>query len=391
MYKHYIKYNSQPSLLMLPYNIPSVIEDWTSLRKAMIFSMPEQFTRNEWAYLISFLDLQNLHRIYRALGEMTDNPEKETKYFIRPKGVISLWLPNNISMLGPLTLIILSMSGNVVRIKTGSKSQDLVTAFIHFVNEHLNDGELKEYLNSKITISSFNRADKRNVEMANESQVRIVFGSDEAAKAIDTLPHPVNSIGIYFTNKQSQIWLDREHIDENTIDNIIKIFEIYGQAGCTSPRKIIIIDGNKADTLELKSRIIRRWPKIILRKQPQHIASSNIMTQQLGAVLGWDTELTENNGAVIAAGNYGLSSLNSFMLLPIMFGSLEEAAQNLPDNIQTIGHNFSKSKIDYLLPYLQNTKTKRLVPISMMHDFGPIWDGYEFFRQLFEITEVEYE
>jgi hypothetical protein len=376
---------------MLPFNIPSIIEDWTKLRKAMIFSIPEQFNRNEWAYLISFLDAQNLHRIYHTLGKFTDNPEKEINFLILPRGITSLWLPNNISMLGPLMLIILSMSGNVVRIKTGSKSQDLVTAFIHFVNEHITDGQLKEYLNSKVRISSFDRTDQRNIEMADESQVRIVFGSNEAAHAIDCLPHPVNSIGIYFTDKQSQIWLDKDALTEDTIDNIIKIFEIYGQAGCTSPRKLIIIDGNEEDTLELKNRIIKRWPKIILRKQAQHIASSNIMAKQLGAVLGWDTELTENNGAVIAAGNFKLPSFSSFMLLPIMFGSLEETVQNCPDNIQTIGHNFSKSKIDYILSKIQNIKAKRLVPISMMHDFGPIWDGYEFFRQLFEVIEVVYE
>ena len=34
------------------------------------------------------------------------------------------------------------------------------------------------------------------------------------------------------------------------------------------------------------------------------------------------------------------------------------------------------------------TKAKRFVPVSSMHHFGHVWDGYAFWRQLFEEVEV---
>jgi hypothetical protein len=94
------------------------------------------------------------------------------------------------------------------------------------------------------------------------------------------------------------------------------------------------------------------------------------------------------NSSVIAVGTSKTPMFTSFMSLPIICATLEEAANSLPENIQTIGHALKNSKTIDLLTILANTKVKRIVPLSSMHHFGHVWDGYAFWRQLFE--EVEF-
>jgi hypothetical protein len=355
----------------------------------MTRNMPEEFTRNEWAYLISFLEKESLYQpIERSFGSQIISPENSIEFFARPRGLIALWLPNNISLLGPIMLVLLSLSGNPIRIKGGSQSENLTDVFLKFVLENLPEGQLKRFLKENVTLEFFDRNDPRNQEMAASAYVRIAFGSNEAAKAIDSMPHRVESVGFYFIDRQSEAWVEKEALDDKTVEALIKVFAIYGQAGCTSPKKIIIINGNREGAVSLKNNIVKVWPKIITRLPPQHIASSNIMARQWAAALGWEADLTEMNSAVIAAGSNETQMFASPMSLPIVWATLKEAVNNLPENIQTIGHAFKDPKNANWFITIAGTKVKRLVPVSSMHHFGHVWDGYEFWRQLFEKVEV---
>ena len=61
----------------------------------------------------------------------------------------------------------------------------------------------------------------------------------------------------------------------------------------------------------------------------------------------------------------------------------------LPANIQTIGHAVDKPADVAWLRLLAATRVKRFVPLARMHHFGPIWDGWEFWRGMFEVANVE--
>lgn len=391
MYKHlhFFQMNEEVTAVVLPFEVESIIEDWYNLRKIMIRDVPAEFTRDEWAYLISFIAKENLYQPFEGtFGNPLTTPSKSVSCLARPRGKIGLWLPNNVSLLGPLMLVLLSLSGNPIRAKAGSQSENLTGVFLNFALQNLPECQLKRFLAEKVTLECFDRSDPRNQEMALQSSVRIAFGSDEAVRAIDSMPHPVESFSIPFIDRQSEAWVEKEALNGQAIEALIKVFAIYGQAGCTSPKKVVIIDGNMEEAVELKNRIVNMWPRIITRLPPQNVASSNIMACQLARALGWEAALTEMNSAVIAVGTSKTPMFTSFMSLPIIWASLEEAANGLPENIQTIGHAFKDSKTISLLNILADTKVKRIVPLSSMHHFGHIWDGYAFWRQLFEEVEV---
>jgi hypothetical protein len=391
MYKHLhvFQMNRKVTAVALPFEVDSIIEDWHNLRKIMIKNIPAEFTRDEWAYLIAFLAKENLHQPFDStFGNPLNIPSKPVSYLARPRGNIGLWLPNNVSLLGPLMLVLLGLSGNPIRAKAGSQSENLTGIFLNFALQNLLECQLKEFLAERVTIECFDRSDPRNQEMAAESSIRIAFGSDEAVKAIDSMPHPVESVSIPFIDRRSEAWVEKEALNDEEIEALIKVFAIYGQAGCTSPKKVVIIDGNMQEAVELQNRVIEMWPKIMTRLPPQHVASSNIMACQWARALGWEVGLTENNGAVVAAGTSKMPMFTSLMSLPITWATVEEAANSLPENIQTIGHAFKDSKATGLLKILADTKVKRIVPLSSMHHFGHVWDGYAFWRQLFEEVEV---
>ena len=56
--------------LLLPFRLEASLEDWAALRSAMARQKPDAFTRDEWAYLMGFLDRDFLEGVFRqAFGE----------------------------------------------------------------------------------------------------------------------------------------------------------------------------------------------------------------------------------------------------------------------------------------------------------------------------------
>jgi hypothetical protein len=373
----------------LPFNLDAWIAEWSGLRSTMIRNRPDAFTRDEWAYLITFLDPESLRRVFEShFGKRTSDSASHIAALVRPRDQIAIWLPNNVSLLGPLTLILASLSGNPIWLKAGSHSEDLATVFLDFSRTTLPPGPLATYLQSQVRLDSFARDDPRVREMAASAAVRIVFGSDEAVAAIDALPHPAESIAFAFSDRRSEAWIEPARVDDTTLENLAKVFAIYGQAGCTSPRRVVLIDGTNDQARQARDRLLALWRNAIPRDPPMHQASANIMARQHAAILGWSAELTERNGAVLAAGDASLPKIEGPSVLPFVALPLNEAVAQLPANIQTIGHAVADSRDPRWLQVLASTKVKRFVPLARMHHFGPVWDGFRFWQMFFEEVEV---
>jgi hypothetical protein len=373
--------------LALPVPPRQIIARWSALRSAMRKTVPSEFGRDEWAYLMTFLDPENLSAPFlEAFGQPVD--EGCPSRLVRPRGVVAVWLPNNVSLLGPLTLILLSLTGNRILLKGGSRSQDLTGAFLAFARRHSPDGPLRDYLAQQVHLAVFAQGDGRERQMIEQANVRIVFGSDAAARAIHGAAPPLQGIGFSFTDRQSQVWIEAGADTANVMRDLIRVFAIYGQAGCTSPRRVILLNGTRAQAEALRSRLIELWPQVLRGRPPVHIASANTMAMQWAAARGWDVALAPNRHAVTGVGSLDLEPIDAPMFLPISPATTDEAAAQLPPNIQTIGHAFLDPADPRWLRIAAATSIKRLVPIARMHHFGPLWDGRKFWSQCFEEVEV---
>ena len=218
--------------------------------------------------------------------------------------------------------------------------------------------------------------------------MRIVFGTDAAAAAVEALPHPLDSVGFAFYDRRSEAWVSADAVDDALLETLIRVFAIYGQAGCTSPRRVVLVDGAAAEARAVRDRLAELWPRVVRGRPPQHLASSCVMAQQWAAALGWDALLVPSHAAVLATGESDLEPFFGPMSLPIVSASLERAVEELPENIQTIGYAVREAGSPPWLEVVARTRAKRFVPLARMHHFGPVWDGADFWRQSFEYVEI---
>ena len=385
---HYFQSSSGAVAVALPFELFGFINGWEGLRAQMIKEMPAEFARDEWAYLISFLDSHNLHSVFQqSFGTSQKSTEQPVRMLLRPRGRVAIWLPNNVSLLGPLTLILMSLTGNPLSLKGGSQSEDLAGAFLVFARQHAR-GSLKTYLQEQVSHSVFERDDPKNRAMASEAMMRIVFGSDAAAEAVHALPHPLGSIAFSFVDRRSEAWLEKGGFAPAALADLLKVFAIYGQAGCTSPRRVVLLGGQSEDAVELRDQLVELWPQVIKRPPAPHLVSANLMASQWAKAEEWNARLTQNYGAVLLAGSMENREIPGMMTLSILSASLEKAKASLSANIQTIGYALKNPQDKKWIECVAGSGIRRFVPIASMHHFGPVWDGQAFWQQGFEMVEI---
>lgn len=378
------------SAVYLPFELQQAIADWSALRPIMARQVPDEFTRDEWAYLIMFLDVANLLRPFeQSFGELVDTMSDDINRVFRRRGTVAIWLPGNVSLLGPLAMILLSLTGNRIRMKGATDAGDLTGAFLDFARSHLPQGKFWEHLENDVRYDVFERNDVRNGEMAADADVRIAFGSDQAVQSILELDHPLGSVGIAFADRQSEAWIEKDAVSDTLLTELIKVFAIYGQAGCTSPRRALILGATGGEVKAIRDRVRAMWPDVILGDPAPHVASENIMWRQCAAARGWDSVLAPRNAAVLASGKIDVEVPSGHMVLAFVPATFDEAIAALPDQIQTIGYGIAETRLSARwLNVAGHTGVDRLVPIGKMHHFGPVWDGQAFWCQAFDEIEV---
>jgi hypothetical protein len=384
---HRFAVGDRATAVLLPFTLDALVDDWSAVRRAMLRTIPEPFSRSEWAHLVTSLDDAALRRPFaQTFGEPA--ADATVAALARPRGRIAVWLPNNVSLLGPLTSILLSLCGAPVTFKVGSRGDDLTTPWIAFVREHAPDGPLRRWAREDVELLAVGREDPRCAELAADACARILFGSDEAIAAIERLPHPADAPAFAFGDRRSEVWIDPSQVDDATVRDLVRVFAVFGQAGCTSPRRAVLLDASPADALALRDDLVQAWPAVERARAAMHVASANVAARQRAAVAGWDAVLTEDNAATVAAGEAGLPIIESPMSLFVCAATPDEAVATAPSNLQTLGHVVADPADPAWLSLVARASAKRFVPLRAMHHFGPVWDGQAFWRGLFEDVEL---
>src|SRR5690606_22284784 len=136
----------------------------------------DSFSRDEWAYLITFTSPSALRACFeRTFGPQVPAAEQGPLAALkRPRGEAAVWLPNNVSMLGPLTVILCLLAGLSVKVKAGSRSVNLVAVLRDWLLDRLEPGPLRRAWEESMDTVAFGRDDPRHHDWAASAAVRLV-------------------------------------------------------------------------------------------------------------------------------------------------------------------------------------------------------------------------
>ncbi|MFY9513256.1 MAG: acyl-CoA reductase [Rubrivivax sp.] len=373
-----------PVALTTPHALDDFIAEAGRARRLLLRQVPEAFTRDEWAYLMSSLDPAWLEAQVSAVFGPRAEPGDSPAWLASPRRRVAVWLPANVSLLGPLTMLAIAATGCQLRMKASTRAEDLSSAFL---DELRRKTPAFAACFEQVQIARFDREDPRNAAMAGEADVRIVFGSDATARQVHTLAHPLESVALSFVDRRSEAWIEPDAVSDQTVRELVQVFAIYGQAGCTSPSRVVLLGADRAQALAFQQRLLQAWPEFVRRDVPMHTASDNVRLQQLARANGWHAVLAARHRAVVAVGGSELPRIDSGMALWIVPADLQTAAATLPRNIQTLGHAVHDPMAPQWRALAAKHGLRRWVPLRRMHHFGWTWDGEEFWRHLFRWTE----
>ncbi|MCC6337846.1 MAG: hypothetical protein IT380_28105 [Myxococcales bacterium] len=357
---------------------------WSALREAMVRELPDAFTRDEWAYLIQFLERGALLSfVEAAFGRFVGGRSAGFSRLATGRKTVTLVLPNNVSLLGPLMLAVATLSAERVFVKVGSRGDDVVQPFLDFAKRHAPPA-LKAVL-ARVDAQRLEREHPTLKSWLGASDVRVAFGSDAAVKAVEASAHPATSRFLGFGDMYSEAWLAGA-VSDDVLDTLIKVFAIYGQAGCTSPRRVVLLDGTAGDLQPLGERLSARWPQVMRRQVPMHIASQNVLHAQVCRHAGVEVSLTPGHGAVLVRAPLATPVPSGPMTLVLSAAPLASAVKALPANIQTLGLSVG-ARLAEVVAAASQTNARRVVPLGRMHHFGPVWDGNLLPAVFFDVME----
>ena len=85
--------------------------------------------------------------------------------------------------------------------------------------------------------------------------ISFIFGSDESAVAIQVIDHKPESLVFSFVDKKSEAWITPGLATDDVLKQLLRVFSIYGKAGCTSPAKLVLIDQSTEDSSRMSDGI----------------------------------------------------------------------------------------------------------------------------------------
>ena len=202
------------------------------------------------------------------------------------------------------------------------------------------------------------------------------------------MPHAPGSRFLGFGNMYSEAWIDRQHLNDATAEQLIRVFAIYGQAGCTSPRRVVILNASHENAMRWSDRLVELWPQIAPAVAAPHTASQNLLFHQLATHAGAHARLTPGNRSIVAVADRSAEIPEGPQTLLLSGATLDEAVRSTPSNLQTLGLAVSAATHQEIVQRATDMHVRRMVPLSQMHHFGSLWDGHLLAATFFDFIET---
>jgi hypothetical protein len=321
----------------------------------------------------------------------------------QPRGIACHWIAGNVPTLGLFSLFQSLFVGNANILRIPPKSHDILIKLLNIFSDTKTETGLKgSDLLESVGIIYYDRTDlNSNLELSDIADVRIVWGGEEAVKAITGLPKSSHCEDIIFGPKYSFSVFDKEAIKSQNFVRYIRFLVndiiLFDQAACTSPHTVFFEKGVMslkqianilADTFQ---RTASRFPKTEI---DQYI-TSNIINIRAEYALDPSKSVfcsQENDWTILI--NSELTLEEPIESRTIFIKEIDSIMQTIPlitKKIQTIGCAVEDKK--KLLEFADKATSRgvaRCVNLGQMHLFDSPWDGMLFMSRLVNWATLYY-
>jgi len=305
-----------------------------------------------------------------------------------PRGVVFHLPPTNVDTLFVYSWLLSALAGNanVIRlsptaIETGSS---LVETVVETLDEHPG-------VAATTAIVSYGH-DTSVTERLSASDVRVIWGGDEAVRTIRSVPLAVHATELVFPDRFSFVVVGAEQfasVPDVDVDVAVHGFVNdaywFDQLGCSSPRMIVWV-GSPEHSAEAAERFRAALVRHLDDEERAVPTSAVIAKLVFAAVRSADgaterVDWTSNEATFVT-----LDSLRSLdrhgpgggLFQQVTVSDLGEVTEHIARRDQTVTHwGIRRTELESFAASLGARGVERLVPVGRALEFSNHWDGHD--------------
>ena len=348
------------------------------------------------AYLSMWLRRENLQRLLEAdfgcavsemlgVGSASPNEPMGSCSFIKPVGILGHWGAGNVDLQAVLSAVCGLLGGNANLVRVPSDQRAHMERLLACLAETDSEGALS----SRLAFISFPR-DRTDLHeaMARHVDGAMIWGGDEAVRAVRALPFPTWARLAVFGPRYSLALMDaltwsNPATRKTWCDRLARDVWLYEQRACSSPQALVLERGNEdprefvrdlADSFRAQNkRVPRRFMEpadalTVLKARADWLLRADDHTAEMSFAPDWTLLVGEGSALPQAAQHR--------TLVVTIVDRLEEFVGSLDGMTQTMGVAVADAAREAALAQQAASRgVDRIVPVGQMHLFNSPWDG----------------
>ncbi len=306
----------------------------------------------------------------------------------QPRGIVCHWIAGNVPTLGLFSLFQSMLVGNANLLRIPPKSHDTMQRLLGVFSRTTTANHLsgKDLLGA-VGILYYGKEDTRaNEEFSMLADARVVWGGEEAVKAITNLPRRSHCEDVVFGPKYSFSVFDAGATRSGNLPRYMRFLAsdvfLFDQAACTSPHVVFFEKGGKPldELAKMLASEFEKLSKRFPKQHPDQYISTRIMNARARHALDLKSSVIcprENDWTILINDRISLEEpIESRTVFLKEVGSIMDVVPLVTRKVQTIGCAIEdKEGLLAFADLATFTGVARCVNVGQMHLYDSPWDG----------------
>lgn len=363
------------------------------------FKMKNVFVNNSMGFIIPWISKKNSLKLlklsfedYRTLNDPLLFSNKKLSMFARPQGTALHWLAGNVPVINLISLFqgILTKNKNIIKVSKTYKV--ILPKIFEDLKKNLKlNNKLKKILENildSLLIIYVDHNDEKNLNyISKNSDIRIIWGGEEAVTKIAKLPKKISCRDIIFGPKVSMAYISKNKIStkkdiKNFSDLFVNDVFNFDQLGCNSPHNLFVEEGSKFELIDIANILSTSFKNKILKiNSPTDPANKyNILVKNfMHSLIKGNKIINDKNfewNIYINKKPKFEEPLYNRSIFINSVNSYKDLVKILPDNTQSIGLYVNTNEKKYIVKKLSYKCGDRFPDIGTMSLYETPWDGF---------------